>query len=825
MSRSDKIIRSLSNLTGMISAKGGVLGNHKDFPKLFCEHPGILSAALFTKNVKEDGIHPVNSFGFNNAELAELLRLLKEPRFNKYNNGGAPSDPAKFIRSRPGVYPLLEKYNFRLSIIALRRNPDERTLLILKSAKKDRLNKQEIKYFTFLASLLVNTGPASEINHRKLQEIERKYHLSVSRIGALLQNMQSGILIEDESRHVLLTNSEFCEMFGLHLTPVDLIGADCAAAIDRSKDLFVSPADFISLIDSLLSNKTVSAGHELELKDGRFFVLDYIPVYVDDNYSGHLWNYRDVTETKHNLAELINAKQMAEESIKAKEMFLAHVSHEIRTPMNAIVGLVSLLLQMKPEGKQKEYLSVIKQSTDNLLVIINDILDFSKITAGKLELESADFVLDDTLHQVQQIMFPKSEEKNLKLSVTKAPDLPSVITGDKVRLGQILLNLLSNAIKFTAKGEVKLSVSLLERTGGSATIRFEVADTGTGISGSQKEALFQDFSQVGEDRSTKLMGTGLGLRITKTLVTLLGGSMNVESEPDRGSVFTVDLLFPVSGRTPESLAGDNTEEPEYGGLRGKKILIAEDNEFNRLVVTNFLDTWGAEYDTAANGKICVDLASSSHYDAILMDLGMPEMDGYEATRNIRSLPGQHLRNIPIIALTASVEKDVKQKILACGMDDYIAKPVKQKDLINKIRFHLHDDFAPAAAITTAPVNEAYKYFNPNDFYGYVGEESEFIVEIVEKFLEQSAEYLTELKGVLDSGSSEKARNMLHRMKSSFGYMGIKSIFDVLSCMEERADSEADFSGLFDDYKGCLEIWKTAETELRTELEKHRKLTL
>lgn len=379
--------------------------------------------------------------------------------------------------------------------------------------------------------------------------------------------------------------------------------------------------------------------------------------------------------------ELAEAKRLAEESVKVKQDFMANMSHEIRTPMNAIIGFTNLLLNSELTEEQKKFLTNIKDSGENLIVIINDILDFSKIEAGKLTIEKSEFDLDKLLEILIEMFKPKAEEKGLDLILEKEASLPRLFLGDSVRINQVLMNLISNSLKFTSEGFVKVSLSFRSQEGKDMDIAFSVSDTGIGISKEKQESIFESFTQEKSDTTRKYGGTGLGLTIVKKLVTLMGGTVTLESVPGEGSIFKFNLPLTVS----ENVVQVKEEVKEKVTLGKLNILLAEDNELNQILAKRVLNNFGFEVEIAENGKIAIDKYKEKDYDIILMDIMMPEMDGLEATRIIREEMNPPKSAIPILAMTAFIFTDEDDnKYLSSGMNDYILKPFNPDKLYNKI---------------------------------------------------------------------------------------------------------------------------------------------
>jgi len=390
---------------------------------------------------------------------------------------------------------------------------------------------------------------------------------------------------------------------------------------------------------------------------------------------------RRTEELKREKEEADVQRGRAELSEKAKHQFLANMSHEIRTPMNAIMGMTGILQRNAHPSEQDRYLNAIAQSSENLLVILNDILDLSKIQVGRIELEQVPFEPRKVLDNVKEILQFKADEKGLKLALEIEPALPRSLVGDPTRLHQVLLNLGGNAIKFTSEGMVTIHASATSGTDGRSLVSIEVTDTGIGISPDKLDKIFEEFTQAYADTTRKYGGTGLGLTISKRLVELQDGTITVRSSPGQGSTFTVSIPYAMA----EELSAKPASNGHSADLRDLRILLAEDNEFNAMIAKDELADAipGVHVDHAENGRIALEMARTNTYDLILMDVQMPEMNGYEATRAIRALPDERSR-IPIVAMTANVMKEEVERCKQAGMDGYVPKPFKRVDLLTAI---------------------------------------------------------------------------------------------------------------------------------------------
>lgn len=380
--------------------------------------------------------------------------------------------------------------------------------------------------------------------------------------------------------------------------------------------------------------------------------------------------------------QLQKTKTIAEEAARAKQQFLSTMSHEIRTPLNAIINTANLLRDEHPRPDQLDNIEILKFSADNLLHLINDILDFSKIDSGKIEFESVDFDLRKLLQGIRQSLEYQAIKKGLALEVNISDVVPNVVKGDSVRLTQILINLLGNAVKFTEQGKVSLVVEVLHDFGEEIECHFNIVDTGIGIPENKQQEIFDSFTQASSSTTRKYGGTGLGLAITKKLIGLQGGTLEVKSKPGEGSAFSFSLKFQKGDKN--IIEDEVVMRDAFHSLKGLRVLVVEDNLVNQKIVSKFLLKWEALVDIAENGRIAVEKMYENTYDVVLMDLHMPEMNGYDATRTIRSMEGEYFKSLPIIALTASAFLEDRDKIYSHGMSGYIIKPFNPTELYWKI---------------------------------------------------------------------------------------------------------------------------------------------
>jgi len=461
------------------------------------------------------------------------------------------------------------------------------------------------------------------------------------------------------------------------------------------------------------------------------------------------------------------ATHNAEEAVKSKQQFLSNMSHEIRTPMNAIIGFTKVVLKTELTAKQREYLTAIKMSGDALIVLINDILDLAKVDAGKMTFEKTPFKLNLSIKAMLHLFETKIQEKNLTLITNYDKKIPQVLVGDPVRLHQIILNLLSNAIKFTNKGKITVSVKLVDENEEKVFIKFSVADTGIGIKDTKIEKVFENFQQATSGTSRIFGGTGLGLAIVKQLVEGQKGTIQVQSQLNKGSVFSFTLDF-------KKTDAEAILEPEILDLntdvKDIKILVVEDMELNQLLMKTLLDDFGFECEIALNGKIAIEKLEEKSFDIILMDLQMPEMNGFEATEYIRK---KLKLTVPIIALTADVTTVDVAKCKEVGMNDYISKPVDERLLYSKLINVLKK---PVLIIEHEVGKNAkfdkIKFVDMSYLSTLTKSNPKLMTEIINVYLKQTPPLVSSMKKSFSDKNWEVLEATIHKMIPSFAIMGI-----------------------------------------------------
>jgi len=484
-------------------------------------------------------------------------------------------------------------------------------------------------------------------------------------------------------------------------------------------------------------------------------------------------------------AELLLSNALSEKSVKAKQQFLSNMSHEIRTPMNAIIGFTKVVLRTDLTAKQREYLTAIKLSGDALIVLINDILDLAKVDSGKMTFEQMPFKLETSFAAMLHLFEIKIDEKNLKLIKEYDTNIPEVLLGDPVRLHQIILNLVSNAVKFTTKGSIRAGVRLLHEDAQKASLEFSVSDTGIGIEADKLPNVFENFQQASSETTRLYGGTGLGLAIVKQLVEAQGGTVSVESSLGKGSTFTFNLDFM---KTNEKIEPETSTAEIDIALKNIQVLVVEDMALNQLLMQTLLDDFGFHCDMADNGKIALEKLKAKVYDIILMDLQMPEMNGFEATEHIRNTLHS---GIPIIALTADVTTVDLEKCKAVGMDDYIAKPVDENLLYNKIvnlvRKH---KLSRLTMQMSEDKNNQKRYVDLTYLNQRTKSNPVLMQEMIALYLEQTPPLVQAMKQSFQVQNWPALHAAVHKMIPSFSIVGINPDFENMAKkIQEYAHAE------------------------------------
>lgn len=527
-------------------------------------------------------------------------------------------------------------------------------------------------------------GVATDITSLQAQNsaLENTVAMRTAQLNLLYEKIPNLIWHTDSQGNGIYVNQRWIDYTGMPL------GSDFSKMIH--------PDDYENCMkvwgEALATKQDYQTEYRLKSKSGeyRWFFVRGVPT-MGQNSDVTEWfgTCTDIHDKKTALESIHQAKvneDAAKQASKLKTEFLANMSHEIRTPLNGVLGIASLLSQMPMSPKQKEYVEIIRSSGGMLLTLLNDILDISKIEAGKLEFESIEFPLVESIEEVRKTLSYLAESKGLNLSVELSPTIPLKLYGDPGRLKQILFNLVSNAIKFTENGFVRVICKEVSCQSGKSRIRFEIRDSGIGIKTEAMDKMFKSFSQADASTQRKFGGTGLGLSICKSLVERMNGEIGVVSQENIGSNFwfEVDLISDLTKfETSKLISIFQSQKPG-----SSRILIAEDNSVNQLITTAMIENLGFSVDVVKNGEEALNAVESRFYDLVLMDCHMPQIDGYEATRQIRKSPNVKNPNLKIIAMTANSVSQEAQKCKVAGMDDHMSKPLSIEDLSQRLEYWL-----------------------------------------------------------------------------------------------------------------------------------------
>ncbi|MGV8947559.1 MAG: PAS domain S-box protein [Lutibacter sp.] len=528
----------------------------------------------------------------------------------------------------------------------------------------------------------------------------------------------------------------------------------------------------------------------------------------------------DITQRITSEIELKKAKEFAEESLKVKNEFLTNMSHEIRTPLNAVIGFTDLLLETQLTSEQRSHLDTMKNSGEILLSLINNVLDLSKLESDKLKIEEIPFNLHNSFNNILKLMKLRADEKGISLDLKIEPNTPSHVIGDPTRIEQILLNLIGNAVKFTDKGSVKITLKQLTETNDTSEIYFEVRDTGIGIVSNKINTVFGAFSQAKSDTSRIYGGTGLGLTIVKKLINLLNGIILVESKFGEGSVFkiTLPLKKNLANNYKENIEQDfSIDEPLE-----LSILLVEDNKTNQLLAKTRLERWKCKVDIANNGIEGVKKVQQKMYDVILMDIQMPIMDGYEASKIIKNDISKKASEIPIIAMTAFATNADINRAKISGMDDYIFKPFKPKEL-----YKILEKYGKPSKERNLKYNSEFKEFIvKNEIKSYIDleflyeetqKESAILILLIESFLKDFEEFLTVIHKEFKKKNWQALFKATHKIKPSIAMFGISEMEPVIHLLTHKFKEEKGLEDVGELLNSCREIFKHVKEELLIEL--------
>ncbi len=584
----------------------------------------------------------------------------------------------------------------------------------------------------------------------------------------LMMHSQALICTHDLQGNILTANPAAAELVGRPLA--SLPGTNLRDLVARAQKLSIG-AYLRGFTSSDSQRGTVA------MPGGRFLLYDNYLVREDGQPAYVIGYGQDITERVLAEQALRRAKTGAEAAVQARENFLANISHEIRTPLNGVLGMASQLGKTNLDGRQHEFVRTIRHAGQHLLHVINDVLDMAKITSGKLELESVNFNLCDSMGEALRPLMAQAKEKGLHFAGTPLRTTCSHpwVLGDPHRLNQILINLVANAIKFTpAGGRVVVIGEQISETLSTLTVRFSVEDTGIGIAPDKQEFIFEGFTQAYSDTTRRFGGTGLGLSISRALVEQLGGQLMLSSQMGRGSTFAFTLTLPKAVSPQPSAAP--LDAYDTGALRGRRLLVVEDNEINRTVARLLFEGWGAHVEEAEDGLIGVQRVRDEPqpYDVVLMDIQLPGLNGLDATAAIRALPDQKRASLPIVALTANAFRADRDRYLAAGMNACLAKPFEEEEVYRTL-------------VQLLPMPTPAPPYDLSKLRTLARGREEFVVKIINSFLRNIPASLAELQVAANAGRWAEAAKIAHHIKPSLESVGVPQVAEAMQQLEAADD--------------------------------------
>ncbi|MCE6987643.1 ATP-binding protein [Dyadobacter sp. CY323] len=612
---------------------------------------------------------------------------------------------------------------------------------------------------------------------RKQRQLQNEILAKERIVTQYLEAIPDGVMVVNQQQEIVLLNQSGREILGLKGGKLDTLTdqTNQLKLLDPMRYHVRFTADLLPVARALQGEKLIANKIDL-IKNDKIYHLEtnVQPVIgLDGEITSAITVFRDITERANYEATLEKARTLAEKSVRVKDIFLSNVSHEIRTPLNAIIGFTNLLVGEVKDPKSVEYVGYIQYASKNLLELINDILDFSKIEAGQIHLENTDISMKELVDSISAIINQRATEKGIGYRSYLQEGVPGFVESDKLRLTQILLNVCGNAVKFTEKGEVTLSVTpVSEVVNGIQLIRFEVRDTGIGIPKEKITDVFDRFVQATESTTRIFGGTGLGLSIVKSLVQLFDGTLQLESEIGKGSIFTIDLpLKVVEHIVPE----EDLEKPIdlIASVQSLRVLAAEDNLLNQKLLQAIFERFNVSLKIVNNGQEAINELKSGTYDLILMDIQMPIMDGYTAIREIRSSVS---KTIPIITMTAHAMVGEKEECLSIGANSYISKPFKESELLYTIA-HLGNNKeldlpSPQPTNPQPPNSMNESILNLSYLTEITGGDIELRDELIALFESDSQIQLKTIEDSSASGDLDKLCQAIHKFRSSLFSVGL-----------------------------------------------------
>lgn len=643
-----------------------------------------------------------------------------------------------------------------------------------------------------------------KINSNRLSEAQK-----LAKIGSWEINLNDGAIYFSEELYNILE-------LDVHEEP----------SIALLESFFTSTEDIIlfekKLRDVQINYEQTLFSHTILDRKGTVkYINEYIKCLTDDNDKPYriLGTIQDVSIQKEIEKELIEAKNLAEQSVKLKERFLTNMSHEIRTPMNGVIGFAKILEETNLDENQSQSVKAIRTAGENLMTIINDILDLSKIEADKIVFEAIPFSVRKTVNAITELFTPAARDKKVTFTADISPTISDLLVGDPTRLTQILINLAGNALKFTNSGSVLLRVTEEDECDIETCIRFSIIDTGIGIPEDMIHSIFDSFNQASNETTRKYGGSGLGLTITKKLVELQGGIISLESEVAVGSTFSFMIKYKKAQKdfTVSLDEKKTTLDPVF--LKDIKILLVEDNELNQLLTVKLFKKWNKEIDIAENGAIAIEKINSNTYDIILMDIQMPEMDGNEVTKYIREAMAAPKSQVAIIAMTAHATVDEEKRCIANGMNDYLSKPFDFNVLLEKLYRNINlDAEVSIVKSATKPLITSECLVNFDYLIDFSENDAYFIKEVIELFLEDAPGTLVEITEAANNENNDNLKKAVHKFKSSVSIFGIQKVLDTINIIENELQTNPSGSLRYEAVVKLNELCLKAINELKNRAE-------
>ena len=611
---------------------------------------------------------------------------------------------------------------------------------------------------------------ARDITEKRDQELRLKR--SEEKYRSMMENMELGLMEVDKDGNIQKVYTKFCKMVGYE--PEEILGKNAA-------DLFLDEQGKSIMGHNDIERERGKDGvYEIQIKckggEKKWILISGTPFYDNDGkFIGTLGIHYDISDRKALEEALIKAREVAEKAQEAEKEYLANMSHEIRNPIQGIIGMTELLQSTQLTGDQEGYLKNIKNASELLSSLVSDVLDLTKIDSGRIDVKLTRFNLRDVLDNIKEYASTRLRKSDVSFLSNFHENLPEYVVGDRLYLNQILMNIVGNAVKFTETGFIQMNVKMISSDIENVNLEFEIKDTGVGIEESKLSKIFNKYNQAGEAFAHKKMGAGLGLYIVNKLVDSLGGTVGVESTYGQGSIFRVKLPFKLESKTQSVSAPENIQ------LHPIKVMIVEDNEMNRMYIEATLNKLGHKWYSCENGLEAVDASMEQKYDLILMDIRMPEMDGYEATQAIRNSESNPNKYTPIIALTASALLDDKERAFKSGMNYHLTKPFSKSQLKNAIAyFHKSDNLDSGGPELLSNLDSDYLLSTYNDDW----DQLKFMMEV---FLKNADAQVSDLQSFLDAGDVERLKALLHKIKPGFTIIGFGSITEIVQDLESELE--------------------------------------